>query len=73
MLMPTFTIVYKDKSTKNFEAASKEDLISDFSLEDATAFQNDVKEIHWDEKECFCVENISSGKIIKTAFIMNEK
>ncbi|WMN12533.1 hypothetical protein QYS49_33880 [Marivirga salinae] len=71
--MPTFTIVYKDESTKNFEAASKEDLIRDFSLEDATAFQNDVKEIHWDEKECFCVENISSGEIIKTAFIKNEK
>lgn len=71
--MPNFTIVYKDNSTKNFEAKSKEDLIRDFSLIDATAFQEDVKEIRWEEKDFCCVECISSGKISKTTNNINEK
>lgn len=73
MLMPTYTIVYNDNSTKNFEAENKESLIRDFSLADATAFQNDVKEIRWEEKDFCCVECISSGEISKTANVMNEK
>lgn len=71
--MPNFTVVYKDNSIKNFEAKSKEDLIRDFSLIDATAFQEDVIEIRWEEKDFCCVECISSGKISKTINDMNEK
>ncbi|ADR22039.1 hypothetical protein MATR_03270 [Marivirga tractuosa] len=37
--MPNFTIVFKDDSIKEIEAESKEALIRDFSLADATAFQ----------------------------------
>ncbi|MGJ3235762.1 hypothetical protein [Marivirga sp.] len=65
--MPIFTLVYNNNSTKNFEAESKESLIRDFSLADATAFQENVKEIRWEEENYCCVECISSGKINKTA------
>lgn len=71
--MPIFTIVYNDNSTKNFEAESKESLIRDFSLADATAFQENVKEIRWEEENYCCVESISSGKINKTAIEIDKK
>ncbi len=65
MLMSIFTIVFHDNSTKTTEAESKESLITDFSLNDATAFQEEVKEIRWEEQNYCCVECISSGKIRK--------
>lgn len=71
--MPTFTIVYKDNSTKNFEAESKDTLIRDFSIEDASAFQEDVKEIRWEEEKYCCVECISSGKISKSSTGIDKK
>ena len=73
MLMPMFTIVYNDNSSKDFEADSKDSLIRDFSLDDPTSFQEDVQEIHWQEKDYCCVECISSGKISKTAKVLDEK
>lgn len=71
--MPTFTIIYNDNTTKEFEADSKDSLIRDFSLADATAFQNEVKEIRWEEQNYCCVECISSGKINKIANEIKEK
>ncbi|WP_375579967.1 hypothetical protein ABWH96_02485 [Marivirga tractuosa] len=71
--MPKFTIVFNDNSTKIIEAESKDSLIAEFSLIDATAFQEDVKEIRWDEKNYCCVECISSGKISKTVNTVNKK
>jgi hypothetical protein len=71
--MPIFTIVYNNNSKKKFEAESKESLIRDFSLKDATTFQNDVKEIRWDEKDYCYIETISSGKISKRLNILDEK
>jgi hypothetical protein len=71
--MPIFTIVYNDNSTKSFKAESKESLIRNFSLADATAFQENVKEIRWEEENYCCVESISSGKINKTAIEIDKK
>lgn len=71
--MPIFTIVYNNNSTKEIEADDKESLISNFSIADATAFQNEVKEIRWEEKNYCCVECISSGIISKTVNVLNEK
>jgi hypothetical protein len=73
MLMPIFTIVYNDNTTKEFEAESKDALIRDFSMADASAFQNDVKEIRWEEENYCCVECISSGRISKSSTEVNEK
>ncbi|WKV13614.1 hypothetical protein [Marivirga harenae] len=61
--MPKFTVIFKNNSSKILEAASKDILIRDFSMADATAFQEDVKEIRWEEENCLCVESIASGKI----------
>jgi hypothetical protein len=63
MLMPIFTIVYNNNSTETFEAESKEILIRDFSMADATAFQEDVKEIRWEENGNLYIENVYTGKI----------
>lgn len=71
--MPRFTIVFNDDSTKQFEAESKEALIRDFSLNDATAFQEDVHAIQWEEDKYCCTETISSGKITKVANVINAK
>jgi hypothetical protein len=65
--MPQFTIVFNDRSTKTIESDSKENLITEFSMNDATSFQEDVKEIRWKEENHYCVECISSGKINKAA------
>lgn len=65
--MPIFTIIYHDNSTQKKKAESKDDLIRDFCLNDPTAFQNDVKQIRWEEDNHCCIETISSGKIEKTA------
>ncbi|WP_148230090.1 hypothetical protein [Marivirga tractuosa] len=70
--MPTFSIVYKDDTTQDFEADSKESLIRDFSINDATAFQNDVKEIHWKDHQHQFVEEISSGKVIKRPIVIEK-
>jgi len=64
--MPNFKVVFKDNSIKEVEAESKEALIRDFSLADATAFQEKVKEIHWNEEKYCCVETIANGRISKT-------
>jgi|GEM_PF-5311780 hypothetical protein len=69
--MPIFTIVYNDNSTKKIKAESKDELIRDFSLNDPTSFQEDVKEIRWEESNYCCVECISSGKISKNSTVEN--
>ena len=47
--MIEFTILYKDRSKKKITAENREALIKNFSSDDATAFQEQVKEIHWTE------------------------
>ena len=65
--MPKFTIVFYDNSTKITEAESKESLITDYCISDPTAFQENVKEIRWDEQNYCCIECMSSGKIKRTS------
>ena len=71
--MPKFTIVFNDDSTKEIKAESRNEMIRNFSIEDATAFQADVKEIRWEEGNFCCIETISSGKISKTLSELMEK
>ncbi|HET8858587.1 hypothetical protein [Marivirga sp.] len=71
--MPTFTIVFNDDTSKIYKSKSKESLITEFNIADATAFQADVKEIRWEENNHSFIECISSGKISKTAHQLNEK
>ena len=61
--MIEFTIIYIDKSKKKKTAKNREELIRDFSLNDATEFQEKVKEIHWTIDDLHYIENIASGKI----------
>ncbi|SMG21443.1 hypothetical protein SAMN05661096_01187 [Marivirga sericea] len=71
--MPKFTIIFNDSSSKTVESESKESLITEFSITDATAFQEDVKEIRWEENNYCCIECISTGKIHKTSTIIKEE
>ena len=61
--MIEFTILYKDNSKKKMEAESRENLIKNFSADDATAFQEKVKQIHWTEYNTHYIEHVATGKV----------
>jgi len=61
--MIEFTILYKDNSKKKMEAESREELIRNFSVEDATVFQEKVKQIHWTEFNTHYIEHVATGKV----------
>lgn len=73
MLMTIFTIVFNDSTAKTIESESKETLIAEFSRNDATAFQENVKEIQWDEHDYHYIECISTGQILKIINSIKEK
>lgn len=61
--MIEFTILYKDRSKKKITAENREALIKNFSSDDATAFQEQVKEIHWTEYNTHYIESVDTGKV----------
>lgn len=61
--MIEFTLLYKNRRKEKIQAESRESLIKNFSKDDATAFQENVKEIHWTIDDFHYIENVDSGKI----------
>lgn len=61
--MIDFTILYKDNKKEKIAAENRESLIKNFSLEDATAFQEKVKAIHWTIDDYHYIEHTASGEI----------
>lgn len=71
--MIEFTLVHNNRKKEKIKAANKEALIKNFSEDDATAFQDRIKEIHWTIDDIHYIENIASGKIQKIDIIEGGK
>ncbi len=71
--MLEFTILYKNGRKKKIKSPTREEMIKNFSLDDATAFQEDVKEIHWTIEDTHYIESIASGKIQEIEIIEGGK
>lgn len=65
LIMPHFTLVFNDDSKQIISAPTKDLMIKEFSKEDCTSFQENVKEIHWQEANIQYTEIVYSGEIIE--------
>ncbi|GAA5040360.1 hypothetical protein GCM10011506_40740 [Marivirga lumbricoides] len=63
--MPHFTLVFNDDSQQIISAPTKNSMIREFSKEDCTSFQENVKEIHWQEANIHFTEIVYTGVIIQ--------